>query len=245
MTRVTGFSRHSLNPGVAEANCPRIEIIAPPLGDVRIPTLEDTQRARRALEVANDVPLLLYPGDLEVSQGAERVAKAVSRIVNRHPTAVIVFAYRDKTARAATIAVELKERLERSVLPERLRFVREASDILALVRTSAALLFPVDELYGKVDIPIILLEAMALGTPVVTCAEGPLSDLDGAERVSSDDDLLLADVAVALIDDHGRRNRCIEAQRRAVEERFCASTVGQAYENLYDELLRAKGKTPA
>jgi phosphatidylinositol alpha-1,6-mannosyltransferase len=177
---------------------------------------------------------------LEVSHGAERVGNAVARIVERHPTAVVVFAYRDKTADAVRFAAELAKKLERVALPERVRFLRETTDILSLVRTSAALLFPVEELFGKVDIPIILLEAMALGTPVVTCGEGPLADLEGVERVPPDDAYALADVALALITDYGRRGRIIDAQSKALESRFSASVVGAAYEGLYDELLRSK-----
>jgi phosphatidylinositol alpha-1,6-mannosyltransferase len=232
------FEEALAEAGGEEAKRPRFAVIAPPLGDVRVPTLEETSVVRRELRVSNDVPLLLYPGDLEVSKGAVRVMQAVGRIVHRHPTAVVVFAYRNKTPHAETIAMAHKERLERLGLIERVRFVREAADILALVRTSAALLFPVDELYGKVDIPIVLLEAMALGTPVVTYGEGPLADLEGVERIASDDEFALADTAVTLIDDHVRRHRCIEAQYRAVEERFCAASVARAYERLYDELMQ-------
>jgi phosphatidylinositol alpha-1,6-mannosyltransferase len=226
---------------ISEGKRPRIEVIAPPLGDVRVPTLEDTERLRQSIGVARDVPLILYPGDLEVSHGAARVGSAVARIVERHPTAVVVFAYRDKTANAVHLAAELAKQLERVALPERVRFLRETSDVLSLVRTSAALVFPVDELFGKVDVPIILLEAMALGTPVVTCGEGPLAELEGVERVPPDDAYALADVALSLIDDYGRRGRVVDAQLRTVGARFSASVVAAAYEGLYDDLLRGKG----
>jgi phosphatidylinositol alpha-1,6-mannosyltransferase len=235
------FTEAFVQASIPEGQRPRMDVIPPPLGAVRIPTLEDTERFRQSIGVAQDVPLILYPGDLEVSQGASRVGSAVARIVERHPTAVVVFAYRDKTAEAVRLAGELAKQLERVALPERVRFLRETSDILSLVRTSAALLFPVDELFGKVDIPIILLEAMALGTPVVTCGEGPLAFLEGVERVPPDDAYALADIALALITDYGLRGRLIDAQSKAIESRFSASVVGAAYERLYDEVLRSKG----
>ncbi|MGC4063473.1 MAG: glycosyltransferase family 4 protein [Polyangiaceae bacterium] len=223
---------------VAKEARPRIEVIAPPLGDVRIPDIDATNAIRRELEIGPDVPILLYPGDLEVSQGASRVARAAGRILAQHGTAVVVFAFREKTPHATTRATALRQELADIVPLERVRFVRECRDILALVRTSAAVLFPVDELYGKVDLPIVLLEAMALGTPVVVTDEGPLSELDGALRVAPNEDVALANTAILLIDDHGRRARCVEDQYRALRERFSVERVVRAYEGLYDELLK-------
>lgn len=213
-------------------NC-RIEVIPPPLGEVQVPSMDDTTSVRRSLDIGLDVPILLYPGDLEVSHGARMVKAAASIIAARHPTAVVVFAYRSKTMGAATVAAELMRDLE----PSRVRFVREVPDIRSLVRTSAAVLFPVDELWGKIDIPIVLLEAMALSTPVITYHEGPLAELEGVETVRTADPLDLAAASLAFIDDHGRRGQCIEAQLRAVQGNHDATRIAQAYESLYDSLL--------
>lgn len=226
---------------ITDAECPRIEVIGPPLGEVAVPSLDATNAVRRSLSLATDVPLLLYPGDLEVGKGAKRVAESVPFIVARHPSAVVVFAYRDKTASASAFATELQRELEQTVPAGRVRFVRESTDILALVRTTAAILFPVDDLYGKVDIPIVLLEAMALGTPVVTCAEGPLGELAGTVTTLPGDARGLAEAALSLIDDYGRRGGCIEAQLALLADRFSATVVAGAYERLYDELLAQQG----
>lgn len=212
---------------------PRIEVIGPPLGSIRIPTLDDTSAVRRELGLGLDVPILLYPGDLEVSHGARLVKAAAVVMAQRHPTAVVVFAYRDKTSNAVQIASELLRELN----PSRVRLVRETRNILALIRTSAAVLFPVDDLFGKVDIPIVLLQAMALSTPIVTYGQGPLADLEGVEVVRTGDPFALADAALALIDDYDRRSRCVDAQKHALERNHDATRVAAAYEALYDELL--------
>jgi len=214
----------------------RVEVIFPPLGPVRIPTRNDTDRVRAQLAVGSDVPILLFPGDLEAGNASLWVGDCVQHVVARHPQAVVVFAYRSKSPASAAAAERLKSRLP----PARTRFVCDAPDMLALLRTSAAVLFPVDDLYGKVDLPIVLLEAMALGTPVIALDSGPLSDLEGVERLHQGNPEILAVTALALVDDHGRRTRCIEAQSRAVAERHDASHVADAYENIYLELLRRR-----
>lgn len=219
--------------GVPPAARLPIEVIPPPLGSVRIPDLEATRKVRRELEVGDDVPLVLYPGDLEVSQGAARMVEATRGVLSGHPSAVVVFAYRDKTPQAREIA----ERMVSGLPRERVRLVREARDILALVRTSAVLGFPVDDLYGKVDIPIILLEAMELGTPVVVTNEGPLQEIQGVSHVHPNDGEALVRTILDLITNYDHRHSVVELQRQALDASYRAERVARRYEALYQELL--------
>ena len=176
--------------------------------------------------------MFVYPGDLEVSSGAETVARAVAPIVDALPSAVVVFACRPKTPEAPRIEALLRARLDaRSV-----RFVREI-DLPALLALASCVLFPVDDLYGKVDLPISLLEAMRLGVPVVALDSGPLADLREAVQVAAGDAGALAQSAVRLVTDHLFRGAVIAAGKRAVTERYDARGVAAAYERVYDEVL--------
>ena len=126
-------------------------------------------------ELPEGAPIVVYPGDLEVSQGAESVARAVATIARELPEAVVVFACRFKTVAAPAVERAAPERLDprsRSVRPDQWIF-------LLCSRSRRSVLFPVDDLWGKVDLPIALLEAMRLGVPIVTLDQGPLTDLEG------------------------------------------------------------------
>jgi len=98
-------------------------------------------------------------------------------------------------------------------------------------------LFPVDDLYGKVDLPISLLEAMRLGVPVVTLDSGPLADLREAVQVPAGDAEALAASAARLVTDRVHRDAVVAAGRRAVAARYDAGVVAAAYERVYDEVL--------
>jgi phosphatidylinositol alpha-1,6-mannosyltransferase len=215
---------------------PRVEVIPPPVAELERRSLAARRELRAALEVAPDAPLFVYPGDLEVSGGAEMVARAVDPIVRSCPEAVVVFAYRAKTPKAHDIARDLKARL-----PARhVRVESELSDVLVLIQQATAVLFPVDDLWGKVDLPIVLLESMSLGVPVVALDHGPLSDLAGVVHTKPDDLEGLVAAALRLGNDDAYRQGVIEGQRKTIDERHRAAVVARAYEDLYLELAEEK-----
>jgi phosphatidylinositol alpha-1,6-mannosyltransferase len=117
------------------------------------------------------------------------------------------------------------------------RFAQEV-DLAAVLRASRAVLFPVDDLRGKVDLPISLLEAMRLRVPVVTVREGPLADLEGTLRVELEDPRGLAEAAAAMISGDAREDTISRAFAE-VSRKYDSPVVAEAYERLYGTLLRS------
>lgn len=87
--------------------------------------------------------------------------------------------------------------------------------------------------------PIVLLEAMALGVPVIVLDQGPLRDLQGVLKVASLDVAAWLDAVTRLLGNEQQAARVVVEQRAALEERHRASVVARAYEDLYLELARA------
>lgn len=212
----------------------RVEVIPPPVGELTPRSVDAQRELRKKLEIDDHAPVFVYPGDLETSSGAELVASAVRPIAGALPDAIVVFAYRQKSPRAAPIARALAERLD----SRRVRFTAKLPDVLVLIQTAAAVLFPVDDLWGKVDLPIVLLEAMQLGVPVVALDHGPLRDLQGVVRTPPGDAAMLARQAVALVRETEHRARVIAAQKDAIVRTHRAEVVARAYEQLYLEVTR-------
>jgi phosphatidylinositol alpha-1,6-mannosyltransferase len=207
--------------------CPEIVVIPPPVPTDLVRSEEQQAEIRRRLEVPAGAPLFVYPGDLEVSSGAETVAQIAQRLASEMPSAVVVFAYRRKTARADEVAQQLRARVGGNV-----RFAGSLPDVLSLVAASTAVLFPVDDLWGKVDLPIVLLEAMVLGVPVIALGKGPLLDLAGAELLGSlDCDEWVTALARVERDPAVRRGRVEE--QRGVLVRYRAGEVAGRYEEVY------------
>ena len=232
----SSWTRSAIETSYAGAGlrAPRIEVIPPPVPDLAPPSAADIASVRHALGLAPEQRYLLYPGDLETSSGAEATAALAERAADRLPGVVTVFAYRRKSERAVEVAARLARRLPAA----HTRFVENAPNILALLAGAAAIIFPVDDLWGKVDLPIVLLEAMALGVPVLVLDRGPLQDLGGVIAVSDlAPESWLAAVG-GLLGDPGRAAAIASRQRTVLTERHAAPVVARAYEELYLGLAR-------
>lgn len=206
--------------------------VIPPCAEApRSRTPDEMERAREAVGVPARAPLVLYPGDLEVSTGAATVAGAVREIVNEHPEAYVVFACRRKTSRAEAAENELRNELRD--LGARTRFAGDVPDMHALLHAAHVVAMPVDDLYGKVDVPLVVLEALSLGKPLVLARGGPLEGVVTARFVEPGDSSALAkEVSLVLSGDAAALSDARDGVR-IYRERFSPSVVAAAYEDLY------------
>lgn len=220
--------RRFLDAGVPAETLRRIPPSVPPLA-----ALDDGTRGRiRAeLEVPAGAPLVIYAGDLEVGGGAERSLE----LLRRDDSVVLLMACRAKTPAAA----REEARLRATLGPERgrVRWVGETDRILDLVGASDLLLLPSDSLYAKMDYPLVVLEAMAMGVPALVCEGTPAAELVDGGGVVAAEPAAAAAVAAQLTADRGRLSALGRAGASAAERNHSPRAMARAYEAVYDELL--------
>ena len=188
-----------------------------------------------------DGPIVLYPGDYEVSQGAQTVAAATAEIAKAAPGATIVFACRKKTSAAGDAQKLVEEEISRQGLTHRTVHLGEVKDMGELLAVASVVAFPVDDLYGKVDLPLVLLEAMALGLPIIVARGGPLEALDFARFVEPGDGPGLAAHVIELLRHPDAARRLGGDARRVYDARYTPEAVAARYDDL-DEELAARGR---
>lgn len=234
--RIVALSEHTTRRLIANgAPAERIVVIPPTVPRIDPPSPRAIEEARSRIGISDDRPLVVYAGDIEMSKGARLVAEAAPEVLSQTDT-TIVYACRKKTPRAELAEAELRSRL--SEYGDRIRFVGEVPSLVDLVAGASVMLFPVDDLYGKVDLPIAVLEAMALGIPVVALEEGPLGELSGIVHVDAHPDELARQCITLLRDQNRARERAEEA-REVIEARHRPERAAAAYEAVYDELSKA------
>lgn len=214
-------------------NAPAIEVIRPAFVSPTAPSAAEVAALREQLKIAAGHKLVVYAGDLEFSRGAERVCQLAEALRARRNDVVVVFACRQKTPNAAAIATRLQSNLD----PQVVRFCGELPSLATLLAQTDVMVFPVEELFAKVDIPIALLEAMDLGVPVVVPTEGPAAELTACSRARKDRASEWAEVVSELLDNPTHRAEVVASQHRQVAAEFAAKVVAAQYEDLYQRLL--------
>jgi glycosyltransferase involved in cell wall biosynthesis len=231
------LSKHTearlLGSGIAADRVRRVPAFVEPLSRSGL----DRGEVRRSLGLPVSGALVTYPGDLEHGGGAELLVRTLH--VVRREEVVLAIAHRPKTALAQRIEADLRASAAALGVASRVHFVGETPKIHALLEVSDVVALPSTSLYGKTDQPLVLLEAMSLGCPVIV-AEGSaaeeLAEGGGALAVTAAPEAL-GDALRRLLGDPAAREALGASAMRAVAERFSVDAGVSAYEALYDELV--------
>lgn len=178
---------------------------------------------------------VVYPGDLEFSDGARTFLEAAALSAG---DLGFVIASRPKTPKALAAAEALAAEARRRGVS--MTMLGELSDIHAVIAGAVATSLVVDTLHAKMDLPLVLLESLLLGVPVLvgqgTAAEELLPS-GGARAVVSGRPAALRDAIATLADDPQARARLAGDGARWVRAHCAPRAVAARYEAIYDELV--------
>ncbi len=190
---------------------------------------EARMRLRAELEIAPDAPLALYAGRLQADKGPHRAIHALSLALGSRPELTLVLVgdgpERERLARlVAGIGLQARVRLIGGVARRELTGWLSAAD---------ALVFPTCRSEG---LPLVVLEALASGLPVLTTPQGA-GDLElPCERRPAADLQGLAAAMTRLAPSQPRASRLPHA--------FHLDHVASAYLTLFDRLLSTAPRRP-
>ncbi len=202
---------------------------------VRVPNAVPDPGIRRA----GDAKVVIAAGRLTRQKGFDLLVDAFAQVAHRYPDWQLHI-YGSGEERGRLLAQILRLRLERQVR------LMGYSGTLSEKLSQAALYAMSSRVEG---FPMVLLEAMAVGLPVVSfdCTNGP-ADLvrQGANGVlvPAGDVGGLADALCTMMADPGRRARMGEAARATARE-YDIGRISHRWETLFDELSRGPRANPS
>jgi phosphatidylinositol alpha-1,6-mannosyltransferase len=237
--RVVVLSRHTerrfLSAGIAAST---LRLIRPSIAPLAAPSAEDRRGMRERLGWPADAPIVVYAGDFEFGRGAALAIEAHSALP-RELGAWLVMACRTKTPAARARELELKQLAEQLGCMSSMRWLGETPRIHEVLAAADVVTLPTDTLYAKMDLPLVLVEAMALERPVLIGSGTPAEELAEGEAAcvaATDRDAVLA-ATRALLEDAEARKKLGARARVAALERYGAPRMAAQYEALYDELI--------
>lgn len=185
--------------------------------------------------------IVVYPGEYVRLGATDMITNTFIDFFqkNRDTDIRFVFACRVKNDADARKKEEIIKRFIAADVIQYVSFSDTISDMPSLYNTSDVVIFPVNDLNGKFDVPLIIIEAYACGKPVI------LSDLEQFKEFSNEricvtipkgsGDKLIESVA-HLKDNLEVRESIGENARRFVKDHFDLKNTARQYEEIYETL---------
>ena len=185
--------------------------------------------------------LVIYPGEYVRLGATDMLTESFIRYFRENPDTDLrfVFACRIKNEADAAKKEEVQKRFEAAGVLSYVAFSDTIPDMPALYNTADVVIFPVGDLYGKFDVPLIIIEAYACGKPVI------LSDLPEFQEFANDDFCVTISTgsgeklieSLAYLKDNPENRRILGENARAfVKDRFDLRNTAKQYEEIYSAL---------
>jgi len=189
-------------------------------------------RFREQLGIAPGQPVLVHVGRIAHEKNIEFLFRMFARVVRSKPGAVFI------VAGEGPALASCKAYVRSLGIAEHVRFVGYLSrerELLDCYRAGDLFVFSSrTETQG-----LVLLEAMALGVPVVSTAHMGTADIMNPQRgarVAPDDEAEFANIVVQLLEDAPRR-AAMSAEARAYAATWSASVMADRLAGLYSAVL--------
>lgn len=195
---------------------------------------EEASLARRELGVAAEQPLIVHVGNIRPHKGHSALIAAVSAIARQREDFLVVSIGAEKHPRDLD---RVRQEAADSGVSDKIRFLGRREDALRFVAAGDVLVNP-----STVEgLPLVVLEAMALGTPVVATAVGGVPSLirsgETGRLVEAGDAEAIAQAVLDTLDDSTGTLRLVEAAHRLVADTYSLERMVGAYEDLYWSFL--------
>lgn len=230
--RVVGVSEHTTNNLHRYEKIPRRKLLTIQNGidGSRFRAPVDVAAKRRELGLPSDGPVIGLASRLTPQKDVPSLLRAMTIVVREIPNVTLLVVGEgdgEERAELRTLAHELG-------LGERVRFLGMRFDIPELLATF--------DVYASSSVweglPMVILEAMAAGCPIVATAVGGLptaiTDNVNGTLVPPGNHEALAAALIELLRDGERRARYARAAREVFATRYSAEIMARQYEALYE-----------
>ncbi len=197
---------------------------------------------RKKLGLQKDDTVILFPSEYSPSRGTRIFLRIIKNLIDYSPKVKIIFACRirgkeDKIEKKFLIEEVRNLGMEREVtFLDRIDFMPE------LIRSSDIVVFPSLSPFLKMEIPMVLLEALALQRPIVITDIPPLNeifiDTEAGIKIKPGDSKLLLEGIIKLIKNKNLRIRMGKAGRKIIEREYNIVKIAEDYLKVYRELKR-------
>lgn len=185
--------------------------------------------------------IVMYPGEYTRLGATDMLTNSLITYFQNNPTTNMrfLFACRIKTPKDAKKKEWVKHQFEKAGVSHFVQYTDTIADMPSLYNLADVVVFPVENLKGKFDVPLVIIEAYACGKPVI------LTDLPEFEEFSNQNfsviipknsgDELIRSLTLLEQDIPFRQQLGVNA-RAFVEDSFDLTQTAARYSELYSSL---------
>lgn len=183
--------------------------------------------------------VLVFPGEYVRLGAVDLIVEAFREVQKTIPASKLVLACRIKNEGDRKKQAEISDKIQAQRISEKVIFVDTFSEMRKIYNLSDVILFPVSDMKGKFDVPLVIPEAQACEKPVV------VSDLPIFREFANESNSVIIrkgnqeDLIVAIVDlFKNPEKRKVIGEKGAVfaRENFDIKKVAQKYENIYEKI---------
>jgi glycosyltransferase involved in cell wall biosynthesis len=217
-----------------------LEEIRPDIHVEVISNTVDLMFAHALNQANNDViqkeKIILFLGSLGKRKGVFDILKAIPLVCINHPDARFFFAG-DEEIRG--VKLQIDQICQDNCLADKVQFLGRVTGHAKLELFQRAMIYILPS-YGE-NLPYSLLEAMAVGLPIITTPVGAIPEIIKDDRngflIQPGDYEMLAKDIVIILNDTALRDRMFCANVEVIKRRFLPEMVMQQFNNIYSQLI--------
>jgi len=220
----------------------KIDVVYTGIPEVRID--RDEARKRVVGDLGEDAdPLISVIGRLVPGKGHLELVEIAPRLLKELPQAKVLFVGDMPPERLIDYMERLRRRIDELRLDHVIRFLGHRDDALEVIAASDLIVIPSVSMHQGIEtegFPLLALEAMAVGTPVLANAVGGLPELlgeCGGLVPSGDRDALLRGI-LRLIKDHSEWERSAACGRDRARTAFSEDEMVAKLQGVYVTAMR-------
>ncbi|MFQ5454076.1 MAG: glycosyltransferase family 4 protein [Candidatus Zixiibacteriota bacterium] len=184
-------------------------------------------------------PVVLFAGNYNPLHGIYDIEQAIPEIIDQVPDVKIIFACRSYYKSQFMEGQKFIQRIKNSPFSASVIFLETVENIKELLAITDVLLFPMHKVEKKSDIPIILIEALAVKIPIVITNIPPLNEIM-KEKVGHfipiGDSKSIAASTIELLTDANQKEDLGRRGREMVERFFNSELMARQYFEIYKEM---------
>ncbi|HYM83632.1 MAG TPA: glycosyltransferase family 4 protein [Candidatus Dormibacteraeota bacterium] len=234
------FSRHTADR-LRAAGIDEVVTMFPPvsLADLRASEPVEEVRAHHALGPR----AILYAAHLDPDSGIREAVHAMARLPSALADATLALAVRWRPGQDPDRVIDdLRRDARHAGVADRLRFITDVRDMPALIEACAVTALVPRHLDGKMDLPLVLLESLALGRPIVVTDRAPINEslLGGGLAVPFGDVDALASAFTELLVRAELRADLAAVGRRQVRTLADPTRAASLYRDVYERAIELR-----